>query len=217
MRPHGFRLETAHDGTRSGRARPTGEEHYASSAAGDGKIHQARGHGKGAARAPCHSLIGRDGPGILAQIVKDRLQRHAALANGEEETFQDVGGRSTGTGTGTVGLLRIGTGRTAVLLLVLLRVLGGVGHVGIAPQQLANLTGRVLLVPPEDVRFGYAAESQLVNLNVGAEGDQTNEGIVGEEIDSLLEAVGQFGKLFGHGARIDAEEEGGRSRGRYGR
>ena len=204
---HGLGLDPADDGAGSRRARPSGEEHDAAPAAGHGQVHEARGDRQGRAGAARDALVGGDRPGILPQVVQDGLERHGALRYGEEEALQDVLGGSSGSGCR--GLLRVGAGSSGMLLVL---VLLGVGHVGVAAQQLPDPARAVLLVAPQHVRLGDAAEAQLVDLHVGAEGDETDEGVVGEEVDGLLEAVGQLGQLLGHGARVDAEQKGRRTR-----
>ena len=204
--PHGLGLDPADDGAGARRARSAGEEHDPTAAARHGQVHEARGDRQGRAGAARDALVGRHRPGILPQIVQDGLERHGALGYGEEEALQDVLGRSAGAARR--GLLGVGAGSSWVLLML---VLLGVGHVGVAAQQLPDLARAVLLVAAQHVRLGDAAEAQFVDLDVGAEGDETDEGVVGEEVDGLLEAVGQLGQLLGHGARVDAEQEGRRS------
>jgi hypothetical protein len=47
---------------------------------------------------------------------------------------------------------------------------------------LTHLGWSVLLVAPNDIGFGKAFEAQFVNLDVGTEGDEADEGVFGEEV-----------------------------------
>lgn len=49
-----------------------------------------------------------------------------------------------------------------------------------ASEQLSYFGGSVFFVASNDIGFGKALESQFVNLDVGPEGDETHEAVLGE-------------------------------------
>jgi hypothetical protein len=54
-----------------------------------------------------------------------------------------------------------------------------------------HLLRRVVLLPAEHIALRAVCEAQLVHMDMGPEGDQAYEGILGEEIQCLLQRVSQ--------------------------
>ena len=207
---HDVRADPADDGPGSRGARSPREEHDPPPRAGEGQLEQSHRHAQGAPSAPSGALLRGDRPGILPEVVEDGLHRHGAIGRGEEEAVEDVLARPTGPGPpGLLGVGSRGLRSPGLLLLLLLLLL--VGPVGVAAQQLPDLPRPVFLVAADDVGLGHPREAQLVDLDVGPEGDQAHPGVPGEEVDGLLQGVCQLRQLLGHGAGVDDEEEGGRA------
>lgn len=92
----------------------------------------------------------------------------------------------------------------------------GLGLLEEEVQVIQDLIFGDVLGTPEDVGFGGVGESELVDVDVGAEGDEADEGIVGEEIDGLREGGFEEEKLLLDHTRVDDEEEDGREGRRIG-
>jgi hypothetical protein len=58
-----------------------------------------------------------------------------------------------------------------------------------ATQQLTNFCRTILLIPPNDIGLGQSLKSQFMNLNIGTKGDETDETVLGEEVEDLLDGV----------------------------
>lgn len=68
----------------------------------------------------------------------------------------------------------------------------------------------------EDVGLGDLAEAELVDVDVGPEGDQTEEGVVGQEINGLRQGGLEEADLFLDDTGVDDEHENRRRRRRRG-
>lgn len=88
---------------------------------------------------------------------------------------------------------------------------GGLGF-GLVDEErhvIENLVFGDLLGTAEYVGLGDVREAELVDLDMGTEGDEANEGSIGQQIDSLGEGGLEEGELlFKYGSVDDKEEDG---------
>ncbi|RDX67816.1 hypothetical protein CR513_53262, partial [Mucuna pruriens] len=76
-------------------------------------------------------------------------------------------------------------------------------------QMFQNVVLRNLLAPAEDVDLGHIGEAELVDLNLRAEGDKPDEGVVGEKANGLSERGFEEVKLLVDDAGVEEEEKDG--------
>jgi hypothetical protein len=69
---------------------------------------------------------------------------------------------------------------------------------------------RVVLFATEHVRLGTVSKAKLVDHDEGTKGDEANEGVAGEQVESLLQSVAEVSQLLFLQARVHNEDEDGR-------
>mmetsp|Transcript_26624 Transcript_26624/g.55553 ORF Transcript_26624/g.55553 Transcript_26624/m.55553 type:complete len:474 (-) Transcript_26624:93-1514(-) len=180
--PHVLGLGPADYGPGAVRARAAREEHGAAARPGHGRLEEAGGGAEGAAGGTRDPHVGGDGPRVLGELLEDGLEGEGALADGAEEATD--GGADAGAAS----------------------LLGGVDA---QAEEVLDLLGVVLLVPPEDVRLGALGESQLVHVYVGPVSDEAHQGVLRQQVERLLQRVLKLVELVVVDAYVDDEDEGG--------
>jgi len=175
----------------------TGEEHDARSGATEAaSLEEASCNTQSNSRTPQRTLVVGHWPGVSLELLERIRELELTLSDGQNEAR---GGGSHG-GWWLSGSRLHARAR---------------GHLTKA-NHLLDLLGRVVLAAAEDVRLGALGVAQLVHLRHGAVCDETDKGVGGQQAqahdDGVLEGLQAVLLL----ARVHAEEEDGRVRGRLG-
>ena len=84
-------------------------------------------------------------------------------------------------------------------------------HAAAEAEHVGDLRGGVLLLPVEDVGARDLGGGELVHLHVRSEGDDSDQRVVGEVGEVLLQRVLETGELLRVDRRVDDEQEHGRN------
>mmetsp|Transcript_12375 Transcript_12375/g.21920 ORF Transcript_12375/g.21920 Transcript_12375/m.21920 type:complete len:324 (-) Transcript_12375:31-1002(-) len=186
-------LRPADDHARASRRGPADERHDARTLARVGGLEQANRHAERHAAAPLSALVRGHGPRVALQVLKDRLEREAALGDGQEEAADR----------------RLPRARLRLLLGLLRLHAAAAGRQD--AEQVLHLLRRVLLRAAEHVGLGALGEAELMHHDVCAECDEPDERVLWDQVKRLLQRVLQLVHLFLIQTRVHHEEEHGRT------
>mmetsp|Transcript_22641 Transcript_22641/g.70877 ORF Transcript_22641/g.70877 Transcript_22641/m.70877 type:complete len:374 (+) Transcript_22641:1469-2590(+) len=192
VRPHvllGPRLLDDQAGT--ARRGAADHEHDASALPRDGRLEESYRDREGGPRAAERPLVRGRRPGVALEVVEHALEAEGALGDGEEEAAD-----------GAV-LLELGLsgGRRAG------RASRAAARRGADVEELLDALDRVVLRAAEGDGLVTLGEAEFVDHNVGPKGDEAHEGVLGQQVQRLLDRVLQLVELRVRQAGVEDEDE----------
>lgn len=181
MRADGFPELGSNNGSRTLGSRATSEEHDAPASVLEGRFQQANGNGEGDTSAAQVPAIARHRPWVLLELLEGLGQLKLGLLDREKESRRRSQGHRPALLSGHAGAQ------------------GGLRET----QHLLDLLCAVFLASAEHVRLGTLGVANLVDVGHGSEGDEANEGRLGEEAQAHNEGLLEGSQAVLLLARVD--------------